>query len=259
MMNNIWHLSKKEALEFLRTSKFIWIPIVFILMCVVQPITLYYMEDILKASNSIPKGFPLDMPLPTSGEAMYSSLSQFSTIGTLIIIGTTMATIFEEYNKGQATLLFVRPVSKTEYVISKWLSYSLLFLISFIISFFVTYYYVEILFGSIPINILMNSLALSSLWIVFVVALTLLCSSIFKSNGAVFGVSTLVCALLGLLQSLIPAKMAFSPTNLFSIVLDVINMKSNDDIFITVGCTLAIIVFLNVFTILVLKKKVVHS
>ena len=52
----------KEWRESWRSFKFLWIPIVFLLLGVSDPLTNYFMDDILKAVGNMPEGFSMTMP-----------------------------------------------------------------------------------------------------------------------------------------------------------------------------------------------------
>lgn len=52
-MRSFWTLYSKEMLETLRSYKLVWIPIVFIILGIMQPLVTYYMRDILEASANV--------------------------------------------------------------------------------------------------------------------------------------------------------------------------------------------------------------
>lgn len=54
-MRSAWVLYRREMLEMARSYKLIWIPVVFILLGIMQPLTTYYLPEILKASGDVPQ------------------------------------------------------------------------------------------------------------------------------------------------------------------------------------------------------------
>lgn len=54
-MRSAWVLYRKEMLEMTRSYKLIWIPVVFIILGIMQPLTTYYLPEILKASGDVPQ------------------------------------------------------------------------------------------------------------------------------------------------------------------------------------------------------------
>jgi len=55
-------LLQKEYREAWRSWKFLWIPLVFALLGMSDPLTNYYMMDILNAVGNVPEGFEMLMP-----------------------------------------------------------------------------------------------------------------------------------------------------------------------------------------------------
>ena len=52
----------KEWRESVRSFKILWIPLVFVLLGISDPLMNYFMEDILQAVCNIPHGFLMTMP-----------------------------------------------------------------------------------------------------------------------------------------------------------------------------------------------------
>ena len=50
-MNQFKTFLKKEWLEMWRSLKFVWVPLVFIILGIMDPITYYFMDDILKPQS----------------------------------------------------------------------------------------------------------------------------------------------------------------------------------------------------------------
>ena len=63
-------LYRKEMTEMARNYKILWIPIVFILLGVMQPVSSYYMPEILDTFGGLPEGTILEMPTPTGAEVL---------------------------------------------------------------------------------------------------------------------------------------------------------------------------------------------
>ena len=61
-MNNFLILFKKEMKESMRNGKWIWIPVVFMIIGVSQPLTSYYMPQILEAAGNLPDGAVIEIP-----------------------------------------------------------------------------------------------------------------------------------------------------------------------------------------------------
>ena len=80
-MKSFMTLLSKEFLGLVRSSKVIWLPIVFMLLSVMQPVTYYFMDDILASVSNLPEGFPL--PEVTTLDIYTAVIGDFQLIGLL--------------------------------------------------------------------------------------------------------------------------------------------------------------------------------
>lgn len=205
-------LYKKELFAFWRSSKWIWLPIVFALLGVMQPLTMYYMPEILKATGGLPEGAVFELPTPSGGEVMAGVLSQFGTIGVVIIVAAVMGTIHSDRQRGTMSLIMSRPVSAWQYIISKWSAEVTILFVSLLFGYGLSAYYTNILFSEVSVGILLKSFFIYFIWICFIITVTLLGSLLFKQIGAVMGVSIVVIALLSLLDDFLEKYMKWSPS-----------------------------------------------
>ena len=213
-MRTLYVLWKKEMMESGKNGKWIWLPIVFMIIGITQPITSYYMPEIIEHAGNLPEGATISIPTPTGSEVLAGTLSQYGTIGTLLIVLATMGVISNEKSNGTVTLVMVRPVSALQYVSSKWLGQLIIAILSLFASYFLTWYYTNLLFSSVEWLIVLQSFLIYSLWIVLIVSFTILMGTIFKGNGAIAGFSILFLGALSLVTNLLPKFMKWSPANL---------------------------------------------
>ena len=153
-------LFQKEILEMWRNFKWIWVPITFILLGVKEPLTSYYLPQIIKSFGGLPEGAIIDIPPPTAGAVLASGLSQYSTIGVLIIVLGTMGVIAGERKSGVAAMILVKPVSYFSYVTSKWAGSLLLVWFSLFIGYLLTWYYTGQLFEWVAFGEFLQSFVL---------------------------------------------------------------------------------------------------
>ena len=83
-------LLKKEWLEMIRSFRIIWLPLLFILLGISDPLSNYYMEDILKKFGNMPEGFSMTLPELTPSDLLIASLGQFQMIGLIIIVASQL-------------------------------------------------------------------------------------------------------------------------------------------------------------------------
>ena len=213
-MRNFFVLLKKEMKENIKNGKWIWLPVAMMAISISQPLSNYFMSDILEAAGNLPEGTVIHIPEPTGPEVLMAVLSQYGTIGTVLFVLSSMSAITHERMNGSLTMVMIRRVSVWEYVGSKFASQLILLLVSLSAGYLLAGYYTNLLFEPAGWKEIFGSLLVYSLWIIFVAALTVLAGTFLSGQGAVAGVSLVFLALLSLLTTLFPKQMEWSPTNL---------------------------------------------
>ncbi|KKK38623.1 membrane protein [Mesobacillus campisalis] len=213
-MKNFFILFKKEMKESVRNGKWIWLPIVLMIIGVSQPLTSYYMPQILEAAGNLPEGAVIDIPTPTGEEVLIGTLSQYGTIGSLLFVLSMMGVISQERQNGSLTLVMVRPVSAMQYIGSKFLAQLSILFSALAASYLLTWYYTNLLFNYVPWQLMLTSFLVYSLWIVFIAAVTIFAGTLLRSSGGIAGASILFLSLISLLTTLLPKYMKWSPASL---------------------------------------------
>lgn len=213
-MNQWWTLLQKELLEMWRNFKWIWVPITFILIGVKEPISSYYLPQIIDSLGGLPEGAVIEIPKPTAGEVLISGLGQYTTLGVLIIVLTTMGIIAGERKSGVAAIVLVKPVSYFSYVTAKWAGGLLLLWSSFLIGYLATWYYTGILFEWIPIEDFFQSYFFYGLWLTVILTITLFFSAALLSAGVAGFCSLAVVILISLVSSALSNRLEWSPSQL---------------------------------------------
>ncbi|WP_077735988.1 ABC transporter permease [Bacillus sonorensis] len=254
-MNSFYILFQKEWKESWKGGKMLWMPAVLILLGLIQPISLYYMPEIIDMAGNLPKGAVIDIPRPSGGEVMASTLSQFGTVGTAIFVFSVMGSIVNERNEGSLSLVMTRPVSPLYYIGSKWLQQGLLALASFAVSYGLAFYYTNLLFSKIEIERFLFSLFVYSIWILFVMTMTMFFSALFRRVGGIAGASISVAAALSLAGSLFPRFTKWTPDKAQNQASYFILHGSWDDAFYwMVFSSSAIVLLLFMSTVFVFKR-----
>lgn len=204
-------LYRKEWLELVRTYKLIWVPLVFLLLGAMQPVTTYFMPDILAHAGNLPEGAVISIPMPTAGEMMAQTLQQFNTIGLLIIALSSMNGISAERNGGITAMILVKPIAFRGYVAAKLASQITLIGIAFAAGFGAAYYYTSVLIGTPEWRGSLAAFLFYWLWLVLAGALTLCFSALLRSGAAAAACSLGLLALLAVLGSLLPDALGASP------------------------------------------------
>lgn len=205
---------QKELLELVRSFKLLWVPLVYLLLGIMQPVSSYFMPVILEQAGSLPEGTIIEIPKPPGSEVLAQTLQQFGTLGVLVLVLVCMGTVSGERNNGTASLILVKPISVLSFIGSKWTAMLLLTWGSLTVGYFASWYYTGLLFGEVPLMKVMSSLLVYGLWLSFVVTITILFSSLLRSPAAA-AFSTLGGAFaLSLLAGLFPKLLGWSPGSL---------------------------------------------
>ncbi|MEH7441508.1 ABC transporter permease [Bacillus sp. JJ1122] len=255
-MNQWFTLLNKELLEMTRNYKWIWVPVSFILLGVMDPLTTYYMPQILDSVGGLPEGAVIEIPKPSANEVFIMSLGEYQTLGILIIALSTMGMVAGERKSGVAQLILVKPVSYFSYISSKWASAMLLITLSLFLGLLASWYYTGVLYEFIPFGDFMSAYFLYGLWIVFVVTIAIFCSSIILHPSAVGALSLGITIIINLIGSTLSHMMKWSPTHLLQYASEVLVLDTwPDDTRFAIGTTFLLIILLLASAVAVFKSK----
>ncbi|WP_223068684.1 ABC transporter permease [Paenibacillus caui] len=212
-MNSFGTLFVKELVEAWRDKKLVWLPVVMCILAILQPISLYYMPQIMNKAGNLPPGTEIKIPVPTGEEVLAGTLSQFGVLGIAIVVLSVMGSIAAERNSGVLSLIMVRRVSPLQYIGSKWAAQAVMLLASFAASYLLACYYTALLFNQVAWTRILASLGIYSLWILFAMTITLGAGTLLRKSGGIAGISLAFIAALSLCSSLFPRFMKWSPSN----------------------------------------------
>ncbi|WP_082967647.1 ABC transporter permease subunit [Paenibacillus oryzae] len=201
----------KELLELVRSLKLIWVPIVFIALGIMQPVTSYYMPVILEKAGNLPDGSVIEIPLPTGAQVMAETLAQFGSLGALVIVLVFMGTVSSERNSGAVSMILVKPVSPASYLVSKWGAMLLLSSLSLLAGYGAAWYYTGFLIEAVAFKAVLSSFLLYELWLLVLLTLTLLLSTALRSAAGAAFAALGAGAVLSLLSNLFPKYAGWLP------------------------------------------------
>ncbi|MGE6260345.1 ABC transporter permease [Heyndrickxia sporothermodurans] len=212
-MNQFFIFFNKENKEMVRNFKWIWMPLLFILLGLIQPVTTYNMPKIIDSIGNLPEGAIVEIPTPTASEVLFGTVSQqFNMIGILVIVLAFMASVSGERKNGSAALVLVKPVSFQSYLLAKWLSALLLVWVSYFLGMLANWYYTYQLFEMVNFDLMVKGLMIYGLWITFITTLIFFFGSMMKSSGLTAAFTLTVTIVLSFLSNIIqkewlPAKL----------------------------------------------------
>lgn len=249
-------LFQKELLENWRNFKWIWVPLVTIVLAIMDPITNYFLPQIIETVGGVPEGAVIDLPMPSATDAMMMSLGQLNTLGVLIFVLISMGTISGERKSGVAEIVLTKPVSFRNYVTAKWVSWVLLIWVSLILGLGMSWYYINILFGDISFLVLIQVIFFYGLWLTLVVTISIFFNTIFRSPGVVAFMTITTVMLLSVMTSIFSHVLTWSPNKLSAHIHQMLLIgEVPNELIGSAGVTIGLIITLLIAAIVVINKK----
>jgi ABC-2 type transport system permease protein len=216
-MNSFIVLMNKEFTQMVRDFKIIWLPLVFILLGITQPVMTYYLPTILEALGS-GQGITIDPSIAAQqgGEILAGTLgAQFDQLGIIIIAISLMGIIQTDKANGMLAFILTRPVPVRSYVGGKIASNYIFTAFSVAVGYLASYLYVNLLFTNVAIFDMLTALLFYLVWLLFIITFTTMISTLINSPGliALISIAFLIgCRLIVGLSSMIdiinPASMS---------------------------------------------------
>lgn len=212
-MSNFSVLFQKEWRENVRNFKILWIPLVFILFGITEPLTNYYLPQILNSVGGMPEGTVLQFPELAPEQILMATISQYQFIGMLVVTLGFAGIVSRERKNGTGTLLYVRPISYVSYIGSKVFTMSIIVIGSVILGILASLYYTYILFGAVDASSFLGFLGTYIVWLLFVISIVIFSSSAF-STGIASTISLALVLFVQIIDALLGAYWTVSPWKL---------------------------------------------
>jgi len=183
-----WIALRKELLQQVRTRRILIVAAVFGLFGLTSPLLAYFTPQMLKAIPGAEQ-FASLMPTPSAADAMTQYIKNLTQFGFVLALLLGMGEIAGEKERGTASLVLCKPLTRTAFVLSKFSAQTLIYLLGFGLATVGGYFYTLVLFGSLDLGLFaLLNLALV-FWLLPYVAITLLGSVLGKSTGAAAGIA----------------------------------------------------------------------
>lgn len=197
-------LFKKEWLEIARTKKMLVLVIIFLFVAISSPILAKLIPTIFK--NLSVQGISITIPDPTWRDAIDQFVKNISQIAMIVIVFIFAGAVAEEKNKKTLEILLTKPVSRTSLITAKFGSAFASTILIYSTTSMLFYSYTASLFGTFSLTdfILMASLIL--LYLLQVIAVTLLASTLTSNQiiaaGVAFFIEIIVVTILGAIDKI---------------------------------------------------------
>ena len=181
-MRILWVVFRKEMMEQWRSYRLLIVGAVLLLFGLASPLLAKYGPQILRLA--LPQGEEILklMPAPTVADAASQYLKNISQFGVFLAVLMAMGSVAMEKDRGTAALMLVKPIPRSSFLVAKFLALAATFTAGIFLAGLAGYYYTLLLFESLSLT---AWLALNGLLLVFIlvyVALTLLCSTLTRSQ-----------------------------------------------------------------------------
>jgi ABC-2 type transport system permease protein len=201
---NLWTSLRKELMEQIRTSRLLVLLAILGFFGLTSPLMARYISEIMRL---VPGGeqFTAMIPPPTVNDAIAQYIKNTSQFGIVMALLLSMGSIAQEKEHGTAALMLVKPLPRVSFLLGKFLALALVFAIALLVAGLGAYLYTAVLFQVLDLGAWLALNGLMWLEMLVFVALTLLFSTLFRSQAAAVGLGfgmILLFALLGSLPTL---------------------------------------------------------
>lgn len=195
-------LLKYDFLYLYKTSKISILGAIFVLFSIVTALSTRYTNELLLFFTG-GQGFGSDLPEPTVFTAYEQYISDLYEMIFIIILFVIVSIFMRDKTKGLYQMIFSKPINRTKYLLSKYISVICLLALSITLGYLAFSYYTYFLFDKIYFVRGIWMMLMFFLNLVFVAAIALFCSTYSKSY--MIGIISTYCiiivvSLLGILD-----------------------------------------------------------
>ncbi|MCK5762224.1 MAG: hypothetical protein KAH16_04935 [Candidatus Izimaplasma sp.] len=173
-------LLKYDFYYLQKTSKFIIFPVLLVLLAITSPLTAKYLNEII-AFTLEGTGIVIDIGTPTVFESYSQYIGNLYELYLYVIIFVAIGMFINDKTKGLLPLIISKPISRTKYIISKYISLNILILLSLFIGYFVFDYYTYFLFDEIDMLGMFYVTLLYFVYIIYITSIALFSATHTKS------------------------------------------------------------------------------
>ena len=192
---------RKELIEQWRTYRLLVLCLVLLVFGLSSPLLAKYTPEMLKLIPGAEQFAGL-VPKPTLLDAVAQYVKNIGQFGVLLALLMSMGSMVTEKERGTAALMLVKPLSRGAFLVSKFLALACSFLAALTLAALAGYYYTLVLFGPMDVGAWLTLNGLMGLEMLVYVALTLLFSTLLRSQAAAAGLGIGAILVLSLISSL---------------------------------------------------------
>jgi ABC-2 type transport system permease protein len=181
-MRIFWVAFRKELIEQWRSYRLVVVGAVLLVFGFASPLLAKYGPEIIRLALPESDSILQLIPEPTTADAVSQYLKNISQFGILLAVLMTMGSVAQEKDKGTAALMLVKPLPRSVFLAAKMVALGLTFATGIVLAGVACYYYTMLLFEALSLSAWLALNGLLLLFILVYVALTLLCSTLSRSQ-----------------------------------------------------------------------------
>ncbi|GIN92867.1 ABC transporter permease [Siminovitchia terrae] len=260
-MNRFTVLMKKEWLDAKRSYKILWLPVVFIFLGILQPLSSFYLPEILKIAGGLPDGMAITLPELTANEVLAGVLTnQFDQMGLIVIVIATMGVIVSDKTNGMLAFILTRDTTLTEYLLSKLFGHAAMIAGSVFIGYLTAVFYTFYLYQAVSLVRIAAGLGVYYIWCLFMLTFVIAIGALLVRTPAIALLSVFVLILLKTVTLLGGGFQILNPAHLTNQAVSIITSGNTlPHLLTTIIVTILLIVFCLIFATLCLSRKELPS
>ncbi len=179
---------RKEWMDLARSYRLLVVIIVLVFFGLTSPLAAKLAPEIVSIA---PGGAEIAkiIPPPTVWDAIAQYIKNMPMFGMITALLVTMGAIAQEKDTGTAAMMLVKPLTRGVFLGAKFLSLAALFAIAMALAGVSCYYYTLLLFEAVDILPWLILNVFLYLYVLDILAITLLCSTVTRSQGAAAGIA----------------------------------------------------------------------
>ncbi len=218
-MRGFTQFLRKELTETFRTWRIWVLPGLLLFFALTSPVIAKMTPQLLESVASGQEGLQITIPEPTYLDSYSQWVKNLQQLVAIALLLTTGGIIAGERSSGTAVLVLTKPVSRSAFVIAKYLSHALLVIVSTLVGAFACWGTTYAVFGEAPVSRIVEPTAAWLAFALVLIAVMTAFSAGMKSLaaggagiGAFFAISIL--SLWGPALRYSPAGLAGAPSSL---------------------------------------------
>ncbi len=239
-----------------RTYKFLIFPIVASIFGFLSPLAAKYVNELLKLVTTGQEGMPIfTLPDPVVTDSYAQFASNMFEVFLIVVIFVSVSVFMKDKNKGLLPLILSKPINRTKYLLSKFVSLGIVVLGSIVIGSLLFTYSTYFIFDEVDFGIVLSFIGLYFVYIVLMLSVSLFFSQ-FTKNYATASIFTFIAyVVLSISSAFQKGILDYFPGRIITRITEVILGGDNSaDIIITVLVTLLFSAVLVYVSLIKFKK-----